>query len=74
MPSVTLERDEFVLRDVNNTKESVDLCGIRDVFMFNVRSGSVGKSEREGFNFDVVVSNGADNGYSDNGDDGDDSG
>ena len=61
MPSVSLERgDDVVSRDVNNEEESVVLRGIRDVFEFSVRCGGVWKRESEDFNFDVAVSNEAD--------------
>ena len=62
-PSVSLERgDDFVPRNVNNKEDSVVLGGVRDASVFSVRCGSVGRHDSEDFNFNVVVSNGADDG------------
>lgn len=60
-PSVSLV-DDFVPRDDNNNDESVVLGDISEGFVFNVRCGSVERRDSDGFNFDVVVSNGADDG------------
>lgn len=58
-PSVSLV-DDFVPRDDNNKEESVVLGGISEGFV-NVRRESVERRDG-GFNFDVVVGNGADDG------------
>lgn len=60
-PSVSLV-DDFVPRDDNNKEESVVLGGISEGFVFNVRRGSLERRDSDGFNFDVVVGNGADDG------------
>ena len=54
--------DDFVPRDDSNKEESVVLGGISEDFVFNVRRGSVERRDSDGFNFDVVVGNGVDDG------------